>query len=135
VVAQTQAQAVVAPNTFAPAPTTGIGKAYQGFSAPVASALEKQVNDRFQAAYSKMTTAYSQAVFAYQDVAKLSPSDPSVQFALAQTAEQAQDFPTAIAAYKTFLKLAPEDPVAPAIRKRLKQLQQQQKQQPTVSTG
>jgi tetratricopeptide (TPR) repeat protein len=135
VAAQTQAQAVVAPNTFAPAPTTGIGKAYQGFSAPVASALEKQVNDRFQAAYSKMTTAYSQAVFAYQDVAKLSPSDPSVQFAIANTAEQAQNTTTAIAAYKKFLKLAPEDPSAPAIRKRLKQLQQQAQQQPTVSTG
>jgi cytochrome c-type biogenesis protein CcmH/NrfG len=78
-----------------------------------------------------VTNAYSLAVTAYQDVAKASPNDPSVQFALAQTAEQASDTKTAIAAYKRFLKLAPEDPTAPAIRQRLKQLQQQ----PSVSTG
>jgi predicted TPR repeat methyltransferase len=85
----------------------------------------------FQTAYSKMTTAYSQAVSAYKDVAAVSPHDPSVQFALAQAAEQASDTTTAIAAYKTFLKLAPEDPVAPAIKTRLKELQKQ----PTASTG
>jgi tetratricopeptide (TPR) repeat protein len=131
-VAQTRAQAVVSESMFAPAPTTGIGKAYQGFfTAPIASVLETQASDRFQAAYSKMTTAYSQAVSAYQDVARLTPTDPSVQFALAQTAENAQDTATAITAYKQFLKLAPEDPIAPAIRKRVKELQQQ----PTVSTG
>jgi tetratricopeptide (TPR) repeat protein len=131
-VAQTRAQAVVSESMFAPAPTTGICKAYQGFfTAPIASVLETQASDRFQAAYSKMTTAYSQAVSAYQDVARLTPTDPSVQFALAQTAENAQDTATAITAYKQFLKLAPEDPIAPAIRKRVKELQQQ----PTVSTG
>ena len=82
----------------------------------------------------KMTAAYSQAVGAYQDVAKVNPNDPSIQFALAQTAEQATDTKTAIAAYKRFLKLAPEDPTAPAIRQRIKQLKQQA-QLPTVSTG
>lgn len=130
-VAQDEAQTVVSPNTFAPAPSTELGKAYQSFSGPVASVLQTKVNDKFQAAYSKMTTAYSQAVLAYQDVVKLNPKDPSMQFALAQTAEQAQDTKTAVAAYKRFLKLAPEDPLATPIRQRLKQLQQQ----PTVSTG
>ena len=81
-----------------------------------------------------MTAAYSQAVGAYQGVAKVNPNDPSIQFALAQTAEQAQDTKTAIVAYKRFLKLAPEDPTAPAIRQRIKQLKQQA-QLPTVSTG
>jgi tetratricopeptide (TPR) repeat protein len=130
-VAQIRAQSVVSSSTFAPAPTTDIGKAYQSFSAPVANVLETKANEQFQNAYSKMTSAYSQAVFAYQDVAKVTPNDPSVQFALAQTAEQAGDTKTAIAAYKQFLKLAPEDPLAPAIRKQVKALQQQ----PTVSTG
>ena len=78
-----------------------------------------------------MTSLYGQAVSAYQDVAKLSPSDPSIQFALAQTAEQAQNTAVAVAAYKKFLKLAPLDPLAAPIRKRLKQLQAT----PTVSTG
>src|SRR5439155_11693705 len=131
ITAQAQAQTVVSPSTFAPAPGSGIGKAYQSFTSPVVSAIQTKVNDKLNAAYSKMTSAYSQAVAAYQDVAKASPNDPSVQFALAQTAEQAQDTKTAIAAYKRFLKLAPEDPTAPAIRQRLKQLQKQ----PSVSTG
>jgi tetratricopeptide (TPR) repeat protein len=131
IAAQAEAQTVVSPSTFAPAPTTGIGKAFQSFSYPVVDAVQKKVNDKLNAAYSKMTGAYGQAVAAYKDVAKVSPNDPSIQFALAQTAEQAQDTTTAIAAYKRFLKLAPEDPTAPAIRQRLKQLQQQ----PSVSTG
>jgi len=130
-VAQAQAQTVVSPSTFAPAPTTGIGKAYQKFSEPVASVLQTEVNNKFQAAYTKMTTAYSQAVFAYKDVVKLNPKDPGVQLQLARTAEQAQDTKTAVAAYKRFLKLAPEDPLAAPVRQRVKQLQQQ----PAVSTG
>ena len=130
-VAQAEAQTVVSPSTFAPAPTTAIGKAYQSFSGPIATVLETKVNDKFQAAYTKMTAAYGQAVAAYQEVVKLNPKDANTQFALAQTAEQAQDAKTAIAAYKTFLELAPEDPLVPAVRQRVKQLQAQ----PTASTG
>lgn len=129
-VAQAKAQAVVPPSTFAPAPSTDIGKAYQAFSTPISSALEGKVNEQFQQAYSKMTSAYSQAVAAYQDVAKVSPSDASIQIALAQTAEQAGDTKTAIAAYRHFLKLAPDDSLAPAVKQRIKSLQQQ----PAVST-
>lgn len=132
---QDATQSVVSPSTFAPAATTAVGKAYQGFTDPVASAISNDANQKLQAAYSKLTTAYSSAVVAYQAVAKASPNDPSVQFALAQTAEQAQDAPTAIKAYTAFLKLAPEDPTAPAIRQHLKQLEKQQSQQPSVSTG
>ena len=55
-----------------------------------------------------MTAAYTQAVGAYQDVAKVNPNDPSIQFALAQTAEQATDTKTAIAAYKRFLSSRPK---------------------------
>jgi tetratricopeptide (TPR) repeat protein len=133
---QSQTQNVVSPSTFAPGGTTSpLGKAYQSFSNPVAGAIQTQASSKLNAAYSKLTTAYSQAVVAYQAVAAVSPNDPSVQFALAQTAEQAQDTPDAIKAYKRFLKLAPEDPTAPAIRQRLKQLKQTQTQQPSVSTG
>ena len=131
IAAQAQSQSVVSASTFSPGGSTDIGKAYQSFSDPVVQAIQTKENEKLSAAYSKMTTAYSAAVTAYQDVAKVSPSDPSVQFALAQAAEQAQDTKTATAAYKRFLKLAPEDPTAPAIRQRLKQLAQQ----PAVSTG
>ena len=131
VAAQAKAQTVVPQSTFAPAPTSAFGKAYSGFSAPISSAVEGKVNEQFQQAYSKMTSAYSQAVAAYQDVAKQSPSDASIQVALGQTAENAGDSKTAIAAYKQFLKLAPDDSLAPAVKARIKTLQQQ----PSVSTG
>ncbi|HVR13167.1 MAG TPA: tetratricopeptide repeat protein [Gaiellaceae bacterium] len=130
-VAQANAQTVVPQSTFAPAPTSAFGKAYSGFSAPISSAVEGKVNEQFQQAYSKMTSAYSQAVAAYQDVAKQSPSDASIQVALGQTAENAGDSKTAIAAYRQFLKLAPDDSLAPAVKARIKTLQQQ----PSVSTG
>jgi tetratricopeptide (TPR) repeat protein len=132
--AQAQAQGTADPTAFAPAATTPFGKVFKSFSAPLSTAISTGSSTKFNDAYSKMTAAYGQAVGAYQDVAKASPNDPSIQFALAQTAEQASDPKTAIAAYKRFLKLAPEDPTAPAIRQRIKQLNQQA-QQPAVSTG
>ena len=132
--AQAESAVVADPSAFAPAATTALGKAYKSFDTPVSSAISTETSTKFNNAYAKMTTAYSQAVSAYKDVAKASPSDPSIQFALAQTAEQAQDTATAIAAYKRFIKLAPEDATVPAVRQRIKQLKQQA-QLPTVSTG
>ncbi len=132
--AQAEAQGTANPSAFAPAPTSPFGKVFKSFSAPLSTAISTGSSTKFNNAYTKMTAAYSQAVGAYQDVAKVNPNDPSIQFALAQTAEQATDTKTAIAAYKRFLKLAPEDPTAPAIRQRIKQLKQQA-QLPTVSTG
>jgi tetratricopeptide (TPR) repeat protein len=130
-IAQAEAATVVNPSNFAPGGTTPLGKAYQSLSDPVVTAIETKQNEKLNEVYSKVTGAYSQAVGAYKEVANVTPNDPSVQFALAQTAEQAQDTTTAVAAYTRFLKLAPEDPTAPAIRQRLKQLAQQ----PSVSTG
>jgi Flp pilus assembly protein TadD len=124
------AQQAVSPTTFAPTATGAFGKVYKSFTAPISTQLEQSSTSKFTDAYGKMTSAYGQAVVAYQDVAKASPNDPSIQFALAQTAEQAQDTKTAIAAYKRFLKLAPEDPTAPAVKQRIKDLSKQ----PTVST-
>jgi tetratricopeptide (TPR) repeat protein len=130
--ARTEAQAVqassalVSPTDFTPAATSKLGEALQTtLNDPIVTAVQGQVNEKLNTAYAKMTTAFSQAVAAYKDVAKLTPSDPSIQFALAQTAEQAADTKTALAAYKRFLVLAPEDPTAPAIRQRIKQLERQ----------
>ena len=61
----------------------------------------------------------------------MNPNDASTQIALAQTAENAGDTTTALAAYKKFLKLAPDDSLAPAVKQRIKSL----KSQPTATTG
>ena len=125
IVAQTRSQETVTPGAFAPAATTPLGKVYKSFTEPITSQLSSGSTTAFSNAYQKMTSAYAQAVNAYKAVAAVTPDDPGVQFALGQTAEQAQDTKTAITAYKTFLKLAPEDPSAAAVRARIKTLQAQ----------
>ena len=58
-----------------------------------------------------------------QSLAALNPSDASTQIQLAQTAEQAGDVATAVAAYKQVIKLEPDSSDVPAIKQRIKQLQ------------
>jgi cytochrome c-type biogenesis protein CcmH/NrfG len=132
--AQTRAQETVTPGAFAPASTTPLGKVYKSFTEPVTSRLSSGSTTAFSNAYQKMTSAYAQAVTAYKAVTAVRPDDPGIQFALGQTAEQAQDTKTAIAAYQAFLKLAPEDPSAAAVKARIKTLQAQSAA-PTVSSG
>jgi tetratricopeptide (TPR) repeat protein len=136
VAAQAQAQeTVVSPTGFAPPSTSKLGQAYASLSDPIVQSVQGQLSGRFNDAVGKMTAAYGKAVAAYQDVAKLSPNDPAVQFALAQTAEQASDLTTAIAAYKRFMKLAPDDPTTPAVRSHVKDLQKQLKLQASTSVN
>jgi cytochrome c-type biogenesis protein CcmH/NrfG len=61
----------------------------------------------------------------YEQIAAASPKDPTVRLELAQAAEDAGDYATAISAYETFLKLAPDDPTSPEVRRILKQLRLQ----------
>jgi tetratricopeptide (TPR) repeat protein len=122
---QSSSANLINPTDFAPASTTKFGQAYQGLGDPIVNATQAQVNERLNTVYGKLTAAYNQAVSAYKDVAKVSPNDPSIQFALADAAERGGDTKTAIVAYNRLLKLAPDDATAPAIRSRLKQLQSQ----------
>jgi predicted TPR repeat methyltransferase len=71
-----------------------------------------------------MTEALTKAVAAYKLVAAAQPNDSAIQFELAQTAETANDLPTAVAAYKRFLELAPEDQSAPAVKERITLLEE-----------
>lgn len=117
-----------------------LGRAYQGSADPftgvdpINRGIQSVVNTRAGAAYAAMSGSYKKAVDVYKQIAALSPTDPSVQFQLAQAGEAAGDTRTTIAGYEAFLKLAPDDPTAPAIRARLKQLQTPQVQ-PSVTTG
>ena len=89
---------------------------------PISEILGARANERFNAAYTKMQSAYSQATRAYKRLARLSPDDPSVQLQLAQTAEAGGDAKTAVAAYRRFLQLSPDAPEAPVVKERIKQL-------------
>ena len=88
----------------------------------ISVAIAEQSSTKLQALVSAAQAASAAGVDAYRKVAVLSPGDPNVQLELAQTAQQAGDTATAIAAYKAFLKLAPDDANAPIVKQQLKQL-------------
>jgi tetratricopeptide (TPR) repeat protein len=66
--------------------------------------------------------AYNNAVSSFQSSAKLTPKDANAWFQLAQTAQQAGDYKTALTGYKTYLKLNPGSTSAPQIKKLIKEL-------------
>ena len=119
--AQYDAQLSGAGGIFGANPSSNLGRSLG--TDPVTSAVSTKATQAANDAYGKMTTAYSQAVAVYKELAKSSPRDSSIQFELAQASEAANDTKTAVAAYKAFLKLAPDDPTAPQIKARIKQLQ------------
>lgn len=90
---------------------------------PITNAVSTTYDQQVSAAISEIQSASAQAVDQYRKIAAAQPKDPSVQLELAQAAQSANDFATAIGAYKTFLKLAPTDPTAPEVRRLLTQLQ------------
>jgi tetratricopeptide (TPR) repeat protein len=90
---------------------------------PINQAVSSTVSEETNAAYSEAQSAAQSAVETYKKIATASPRDPTVQLELAQTAQSAGDYATAVAAYKKFLKLAPDDPSAPDVKRLLKQLQ------------
>ncbi len=89
----------------------------------VVDAAAAKANARVNEVLGELTQAYQRANAIYQSIVKLAPDDAALQIALADTALNAGDTATAIAAYKKFLELAPDDPTAPAIRERIKQLE------------
>lgn len=119
--AQLALQTDVPGAVFQPSSESKIGNALS--SDPISDALSGRHNEALNEAVAKMTDALSSAVAAYKVVAAAQPNDSAIQFELAQTAETANDLPTAIAAYKRFLKLAPEDQSAPAVEEHIAQLE------------
>ena len=90
---------------------------------PLAEAGSTRANERMQAAFVEMQTAYTKQAEVYKQLTALQPDDPLLQLQLGQAAQFAGDTKGAIAAYKRFLALAPDDPNAPLVREELKRLQ------------
>ena len=91
---------------------------------PITNAVSTSYEQQISAAASEIQSASALAVEQYRKITVAQPKDPSVQLELAQAAQSANDFATAIAAYEAFLKLAPNDPTAPEVRRLLKQIRQ-----------
>ena len=124
---QTQAytQALSPTSIFQPKSTSKLGQALATVTSPIATAVSSQTSTQTSTDYSQVISFLSQREQVYQKLAKLLPNDATTQYSLAQAAQAAQDYKTAIAGYKAFLKLAPSDSQAPTARAAIKQLQLQ----------
>lgn len=84
----------------------------------------QDANDRFNQAYTQLQDTYGDAVRTYQRLARLSPTDATIQIQLAQAAQNTGDAEVTLRAYKRFLKLAPDDPSAADVRAQVKAIEQ-----------
>lgn len=110
---------------FRPASTTALGRIYadpSGLQDPISQAIANDANQAASEAYSKLTTVQKKAVATYRRLVVIDPKDPTLQIQLADAALNGGDNVTAVKAYRKFLVLAPNDPLAPAVKKQLKQL-------------
>jgi tetratricopeptide (TPR) repeat protein len=126
-----QAEVAAATPGAAFAPSTGLLTQLRA-QGEVEKALSSEANQKLSQASSDAAGAFQNATILWQRLGKLQPNDSAVQFSLAQSAEQAGDYATAIKAYQQFIKLAPDDPNVPAIKRQIALLKAQQQIQPTA---
>jgi tetratricopeptide (TPR) repeat protein len=117
---QLEAQRLDPGSVFLPQPETPFGQALSG--GPVTSAATARANEALNRVAGELNGLYQSATRTYQQLARLSPADPSYQLLLADVATNAGDATVAIAAYKRFLELAPDDRNAPFARDQIKRL-------------
>ena len=98
---------------------------------PIDEAITTYLSAQVNEAYTKAQTSFTDAVAAYERLAKVVPDDPNVQIDLAQAAQQAGDVTKAIAAYERFIELAPDDPSAPIVKQQIEQLKASQAPPPS----
>ena len=113
------------PSTFGPPATSPLGRALGSLSDPIGQAAGSSALTAFQNALAAYQQTSTQLVSAYKKLVKLQPTDPSVRIQLAQPAEAAGDYATAIAAYRQLIRLAPDDPSVPQAKAKIKELEQQ----------
>lgn len=90
---------------------------------PAYTTASQLASNRTSMLSQQVATATSGAVTDYKKAAKLQPHNPSTQEQLATAAENAGDYPTAIAAWKHWLKDSPGSPQATQIKSHIKQLE------------
>jgi tetratricopeptide (TPR) repeat protein len=90
----------------------------------IAQSLAAQANERAASAQARAQSAYARQEKVYESLTLLIPDDPSIFLSLGISAQQAGDYPSAVAAYKQFLTLAPNDPSAPQVKQQVQLLEQ-----------
>jgi tetratricopeptide (TPR) repeat protein len=101
---------------------------------PISSAVNGRLSEAVNAAFQEAQTASSSAVDAYRRVTVALPKDANARLDLAQAAVDAGDNETAIKAYEAFLRIDPQNPLAPDVKRQLKDLKKAQATQ-SISAG
>jgi regulator of sirC expression with transglutaminase-like and TPR domain len=101
---------------------------------PLDQRIFNRYSGRLQKLLSDTQMTLGKAVSAYQRAAKLSPTDPSLQLQLADTAQLAQQPKVALGAYRKFLRLAPDDTNAGFVKQQIRQLEASTKASARAST-
>jgi cytochrome c-type biogenesis protein CcmH/NrfG len=122
--AQADAQAASPSAAFGPPATSTFGKIFNdpaGLQDPIGSVIASQAQNRSQTAFTNYQGAQRNAESTFKKLAKLTPSDVTVQYQLGQSAMAAADYKSAVAAFSKFLKLSPNDVEAANVKQLLKQ--------------
>ena len=110
--------------TFGPPQNSQLGRALgQG---RIDQELTTAANKRLTELYGEIQTANTRSTQLYKTVAAAEPEDVQLQFLVAESAEQAQDIPTALKAYRRVIKLAPDSLEAQQAQQQIALLKAQQ---------
>jgi tetratricopeptide (TPR) repeat protein len=112
----------VSASDFGPSPTSPLGKAYAANEDPIRKAMIEAAQQRYQELAGILGQTYQSLTNTYKRLTTLDPTEPSYLLLYAQTAQNAGDANTALAAYRKFLKLFPDDPSVPDVKRQIKQL-------------
>jgi tetratricopeptide (TPR) repeat protein len=96
---------------------------FTGSQNSITKSLGDQASQQLSTAYSSYLSTVQESLGVYQKIAKLTPDEPSALINVAQTAQLAGESQTELTAYKSFLKRFPDDPLAPDVRRQVKQLE------------
>jgi len=126
--AQQAAQVADPSSSFLPGGTLGTAVGPNPAYTQAAQAASTKASTLYQQA----TSSFSSAVTSYQKASKLNPRNTTYLQELANAAASSGNSTAAVAALKKYLKIDPHSPLAPQIRKEIKQLAPST---PTVKSG
>jgi len=121
-IAQNAQVSIIYSGTVSPAGAGLTAKGSPIFTDPLAAPLTADASNGYSAAIQAESTALQNTLATYQKVAKLTPTDPNAQIAIANAARDAGSTQAEITAYRRYLQLAPDSSSAALVRKQLKQL-------------
>jgi DNA-binding SARP family transcriptional activator len=121
------------PANYGPPTTSPLGRALGSLTDPLSTAAQTTASTDYSQAYSALQATTKNVVDVYGRLAKLQPTEPSIQLQLAQAAESSGNVQVALTAYQNFIKIAPDDPSAPQAKQRIKILKAQAASTTTVT--